>query len=466
MTARAVVAAAVAALAVAGAPALAAAQSDRYRKPPVDAEAEAEAHSTFWEEVVRPGATRYHTLVVAATDILRMLRSGDPTRARDFLREAVVLRADRADGWGYLGVAAERMRDYPACADAYGRAHAIDPTWLPTQLAAPSDTSPIARQVAARPLTLAWAVCLARSGELVRASRELEALVARGARGAELFLNLGQVHMAAGRINDAIAAFDRAVDEQRSGDPVARWLLAAAYDRARRTGDAALAAEAATESDPGAARAASSPVPLVAPGDGFYLLALGARTRLDQPRPEVAVVYLRKYLAAVPEAAPWRARAQEHLAAIGTVDLAARAALEGAGDAEAIQSAVRPAIAGMRTCMTELPTALVELRITQVGPPGRPAPPAPPPRRAPPPPPITRRPPAVVRLGIGRRPPEAQSPGIHAHVVIAPHLATRAGLLDQAVDCVEKAGQIIVLPRPPAETYSTVRVPVIADRDR
>jgi len=458
VTARARLAAVTAAAVVAGVPALAAAQSTRYPRPPVDAEAEAERRSAFWEEVVRPGAGRYDHLVTAATDVLKVLRSGDPTRARDLLREAVALRADRADGWGYLGVATERLRDYRGCADAYAKAYAIDPAWRPARLASPGDVSASARVASTRPLPLALAVCLARSGDLARATRELEGLVARGERLPELFINLGQVHMAAGRINDAIVAFGRAVDEQRSGDALGRWLLAVAYDRARRPAAAAAAAEQAAAIDPNVT-AAGGAVPLIPPADAFYLQAIGARARPEQARPEVAVVSFRRYLEAAPEASPWRARAAEHLAAIGTVDLAARASLEGAGDAEVMRAAVRGAAPALRKCLAELPTVMIELRITQVGPPGRAA--ATPSRRAPAPP---RGAPAPGRpAAIGRRPPDAQSPGVHAHVVISSDLGDRAGLLERAIACVEQVGQGIALPRPPADTYATLRVPVIGD---
>ncbi len=452
--------AALAALVVAT-PTLAAAQSERYRKPAVDADAAEEARSSFWEEVVRPGANRYDKLVAEAIDVLRMMRAGDPMRPRDRLREAVALRADRADGWGYLGVANERLHDYAACADAYGRAHALDPEWRPVELVSPGDMSALARQAASRPVALTWAICLARSGDVAQATHELEALVARGERGAELFINLGQVLMASGRINDAITAFERAVDEQRSGDPLARWLLAVAYDRARRTGDATLVAEQVAEVDVGATRAAGSSVPLVPPADAYYLLALGATARTDQPRPEYAVVYLRKYLEAAPEHAPWRARAHEQLDAIGPIDLAGRASLTGAGDLEAIRAALRGANASLSRCMAALPTALIEVRITQVGPAGR-APPPTPPRR----PPARGAPRRAAEVRVERQPPDAESPGVHAHLVIAAESAAPDAVLDRALDCVEKVGQGVVLPRPPTDTYSTVRVPVVANADR
>jgi predicted Zn-dependent protease len=231
----------------------AAAQSERHPRPPVDAEAEAEARSEFWEEVVRPGARRYQHLVDAATDILRM-RVGDFNRAREMLLEATALRGDLVDGWGYLGVAAEKLAtvagqsakpgDWRMCADAYGKAFAIAPTWRPQKLLSKSDPTAVARTAGTRPLELGWATCLARAGDIDRATEALEALVARGEATGESWLRLGEVYMAAGRLSEAITALEQARSE-RLGGARPRWLLAMAYDRARRPGEAdAIAADA------------------------------------------------------------------------------------------------------------------------------------------------------------------------------------------------------------------------------
>lgn len=429
----------------------AAAQSTRYRKPPVEVEIDAESYSDFWEEVLHPGANRYELIIAAAADLLANFRGAEPTRVFELLREAVELRPDRIEGWGYLGLATERNRDYRACAMAYGRAYALDPTWRPLGVSGDGGMRN------ARSLALAWAVCLARHGDYARAARQLESLVARGEVGTELFLNLGQLQMATGRINDAIASFRRALDERVFGDPTARWLLAIAYDRARRTGDAALAIEAANDLDPGGHRATNTPVPLVPPTDALYILGLAARSRADQPQPENAAVYFRGYLAGAPPDSPWRERAREHLSALGNVDLAARLTIEGAGTLAPVQGAVRPVLARLQKCMTELPTALIELRMTLVGPTPKPTAPA----KTANPGASASKPAPAPRPGAGP-PPEAQTPGVHSNVVFAGDSAEQTDALDEATRCVVVAAQEIDLPRPPAGTYMTVRVPIIA----
>lgn len=443
---RAALALALGALVVATAPA--AAQSRRYPAPPVDAEAAAEARSDFWDEVVRPGARRYEQLVTAATDGLR-LSAGDPTRARDTLLEAVALRADVAEGWGYLGVATEKTREWTACAAAYGKAYALDPRWRPARLAGKGEVVGKQRTLATRPLELGWAMCLSRSGELADATDALEALVARGEATGEAWLRLGEVYMAEGRLAEAIAALDQARTEPAVRG-LARWLLAVAHDRARHPAAAeAAAAEAGDIDNP-----TRGPIPFVPAADVYYVRAFAARHA-----PERALALFRTYLERAPADSPWRARAQEHVDALGDVDLATRVELEGTGDRAAVEKTVRAALPALRRCVAAVPTVVIELRITQLGPPGR---------RAPPPPPPPRRGLAPVRsrspvVTLGRRPPEAQTPGVRAMPVIfepGSHDAAR----DLAVDCVEKLGLGLTLPRPPADSYATVRIPVVAAR--
>lgn len=442
----------VAAVVAAGATA-AQAQSTRYPRPPVDEEALAEARSDFWEEAARPGARRYEHLLTGAVENLRQ-RAADWTRARELLLEATALRPDVPDAWGYLGVAAERTRDWKACAEAYARAQALAPAWRPTRLAARHEPQGLNRTAAGRPLELGLATCLSRTGELAAATIALEALVARGETSGESWLRLGELYMASGRLAEAIAAFEQARNE-RVTLAMARWLLAVAHDRARRPGDAEDIA--ASAGDVNSALRAER-LPFVPPADYHYVRAFGSLRA-----PERALALFRTYLEQAPADSPWRARAQEHVDALAGVDLAARLDLEGTGDRAAFEKAVRAAMPALRRCMAPVPSVLVELRVTQVGPPGKP----PPPRR-PTVAPGGRRPvsPAVGGRGpvlVMRRPPEAQSPGVRAVPEIfepGEHDAAR----NAAVDCVEKVGLGLSLPRPAPGTYSTVRIPVVAER--
>lgn len=458
---RALVLAALAALTATAAPA--AAQSKRYPRPPVDHEAAAEARSDFWEEVVRPGARRYEDLLAKATDTMRNVNN-DTTRSREYLVEATALRPDLVDAWGYLGVAAERQRDWSACAAAYGRAFRIDPRWRPARLAAKHDTSPQAKNRANRPLELGWAMCLSRAGDLARAATAVEAVVARGEATPEAWLRLGEVYMAEGRLAEAITALDQA----RNDPPLrgyARWLLAVAHDRARRPAEAEAAAAEAGDVE----NATRGPIPFVPAADVHYVRAFAARNA-----PERALALYRTYLALAPADSPWRARAEEHLEALANLDLAARVDIEGTADRATVERAARNAMPALRACVATVPTAVVQLRITQVGPPGKPPRPPrfEPPRARPLAPPSMRGPPrAGARLlplppprPYARSRPEDQTPGVSATALVAEPATTSAEDFRAAAECVEKVGQSLTLPRPAAGTYATVRIPVVADR--
>jgi tetratricopeptide (TPR) repeat protein len=468
-TARALVALVCGATLAAGT-SIAAAQSRRYPKPPVDPEAEADARSDFWEEIVRPGAGRYEQLIGLAAEILRQSTAATSRttthRAIDHLEEAVALRGDLVDGWGYLGVATRLAREWEACADAYGRAHALDPGWKATRLATRSRAA-FRRGPSVEPLELGWGTCLARAGDLQGATDALEALVARGEDTGESWLRLGEVYMASGRLAEAITAFHSARN-QNVGSRRARWLLAVAYDRARRPGDAddvaTGAGDVTTETREGAE-------PFVPPSDLWYVRAYGLRHA-----PEKALALFRTYLVMAPGDSPWRARAQEHIDALETIDLATRIELEGSGDRATIEKAVRAALPALRRCVDGAPTILMELRITQNGPPGkaRPTPPRATPtvRVAPSRPPRTthptrapvvgRRPPARPPARVVTRARAPEAPGVRASALIF-ELETRDAARD-AAECLEKVGLGLSLPRPATGAYSTVRIPVVAER--
>ncbi|MBZ0233655.1 MAG: hypothetical protein K8M05_15115, partial [Deltaproteobacteria bacterium] len=245
----------------------------------------------------------------------------------------------------------------------------------------------------------------------------------------------------------------------RIGGRRARWLLAIAYDRARRPGDAdAIAADAGDIMSV----TGLSELPYVPAHDSWYLQAFGWRHR-----PGRALALFRTYLAKAPPDDPWRARAQEHVDALVDVDLASHVELQGSGDRPAIEKAVRAAMPALRACVASVPEVYVELRITQMGPvKALPAPKPIKPIR-----PVTpAKPPTSIRRGHYRPPgPVILSPRVSTldqpGVFAVPHV-WEPGVADtarnQALECLEKAGMALSLPRPPANTYSTVRIPVVA----
>src|SRR5205085_703260 len=145
--------------------------------------------------------------------------------------------------------------------------------WRPSRLASKTDPSALSRNASTRPLESAWATCLARAGDIDRATDALESLVARGEATGESWMRLGEVYMAAGRLTEAITALEQARNE-RIGSKRAQWLLALAYDRARRPGEAeAIAADAGNVADV----VKSTDLVYVPPSDSWYLQAYGLR---------------------------------------------------------------------------------------------------------------------------------------------------------------------------------------------
>lgn len=450
------------ALALAAAAAIAAttaAVAEPARRTAVDPDLAAEQRSGFWEEAVRPGTAANR---VRLDDALRLLRlpTGDRKLAAEHLTAITVTTPDDPDGWGYLAIASEMLRRWPECAAAYARARALDPQWRPARLL---DARPSSRDPKLRPLPLSIALCQGKAGALDDAARTLADAIARGEATPAVWLRAGEIAMAQGRLDDAIAALERA-----GAEPGARWLLAIAYDRARRDDRAQAAAELAHAADPHARDAGALAGLALVPSDGDYMIAFAAAR---QGRPEEALAHFRRYLAAVAEG-PWRARAREHLDALARTDLAARASIEGvvpAAEQRALQAAIRAAQPALAACVAQVPSGLQQLKLVRTGPPDlkplpwpvRPAPGRPARPRAgvpdrtrvpwPPPPP---RPPAP------RATSAAATTTIAASAVVSPIRAELPGL-DQAHACLERVGATLKLPPVAPGGELVVRIPVI-----
>jgi hypothetical protein len=70
------------------------------------------------------------------------------------------------------------------------------------------------------------------------------------------------------------------------------------------------------------------------------------------------------------------------------------------------------------------------------------------------------RPPPII---LAPRTSSLQQPGVYAEPQVwEPGVADAAR--NQAVECLEKLGMCLSLPRPAANTYASVRIPVVADR--
>ena len=95
-------------------------------------------------------------------------------------------------------------------------------------------------------------LCQARAGKLGDAERTLADAVASGNATGEVWMRLGEVRIAMGKLDEAIAALSSALEATDSNaQAMIHFLLAEAYDRARRPGDAlAEAAEGLKQDHP------------------------------------------------------------------------------------------------------------------------------------------------------------------------------------------------------------------------
>jgi tetratricopeptide (TPR) repeat protein len=443
--------AALATLALLGAAGSAAAQSTRYPPPPPDADAEAEEHSDFWENAIEPGLDRYDELLGRAARLI--YRRGEDGRATALvlLEEATVLLPERADAWAWLGVGRELDGDHAGCREALEKAWAIDPGWKP----APGTSN------SSRSLALALGTCRSRAGDLEGAVEVLERLTARGDDSVETLWRLGEVYMALGRLDEARAALELAIDQSPADPhyPNAAWTLVIAADRARDPDATRAAAEIALRQDPQRVRVEHPAGGFVPESDAAYYAAVAADVA---GLSEQALVRFRGYLAGEPDG-PWVGRAREHARALRGFDTRDRIRIEGSDkpDEAKTKKAVDKLDAALRACVKKEPNLLLELSLTQHGPKPDPDAPAPAPRKSSP---RSKQKPPPAR-GTGRYSVHAPAPAAGVRVLVISRPVQGDPTDDEvrtAISCVEKVGAGLAVPAPTtAGTWSTVNVPVI-----
>jgi len=414
----------------------ASAQSKRYPPEPVDADKAAEEHSDFWERALEPDRGRYDVLLARARRLVDGRTTQDLIGAVEILDAAIHLLPDAPDAHYLRGWAHELAQDWPACADDYAAVAARDPDFEPAP-------NPRVRGGLADGL----GVCLARAGRFEDAEEVLEQATAAGATSAGVWLHLGEVDMALGRLDDAIAALDGALKLARSNDhPAIHWLRAMAFDRARQPSDAADAADTAIRADPSLSRVLNPALPSAPVEDAFYLagLAFEAHNELRPASPERALLYFREYLARSGKT-PWKKRAEEHLAALQKFDPAEALTRPGARqgtstlDAPTIAKALRKDLPALGKCLKAAPRVVTEVRVVLHGPP-LPAP------RAGQPVLITSRPPAA---------------GVTVKLVAQIGDEASANDLADATRCLQLAAAKLKVPRLEKGAWLQLLLPVI-----
>jgi tetratricopeptide (TPR) repeat protein len=331
------------------------AQSKRYPPDPVDKDAEQAAKSDLWNAAITPERQPYQSLVRGAAEQLAQRTPAATAEAFRKLDQAVQLLPREPEAYRLRGEASLERRDWVQCAADLGAADAY------TQR---DDVPPKVMAELRRKLGL----CQARAGKLGDAEKTLAEAVASGNAAGEMWMRLGEVRIAMGKLDEAIAALRSALDGSESSvQPLIRFMLAAAYDRARRPADALLEATEGLKGDPQLGVLQNPSIPPIHPGENEYMLGLAYSA--DKPRPEYALAYFRKFVKAAPQS-PWRKRAEDHIRDVKAAALPDSITRTGTAtiDLEAARVVVRRAMPPMRACLARHPTVVVEVEISRAGP--------------------------------------------------------------------------------------------------
>jgi tetratricopeptide (TPR) repeat protein len=391
----------------------AAAQSKRY---PADAGDDDDSRSQLWESALHPDVGPYTELV---RDAKRLLDEGTDEAikaAEHKLTEAIHRVPSEADAYALRGRIFLARRAWGPCADDLA---AADDHGTP-------DETPAAVDLRTR-LRLDLAYCQAHVGKL--ADAELALLRAQSAQrlGSEVALRLGEVRIAMGKLDEAIDTLI-APGELPPGaqGTMLHWLLAEAYDRARRPGEAQAQVEQALRYDHNLSVIEAPPYPWLDPTERAYLFGVAyALTSQDDDstaRPEYALLYFRRFLELAP-GSPWRHRAEEHVKELTSLALPLWVKHDGGSatlDLSTASVAARARMPAMRACLAKLPTAGFTVSITKIGP---------------------RTPETVRDRPIYRLPPAGTSVEYSLNL----GETERAGI-DAAIQCIQTAAEKIAMP--------------------
>lgn len=406
---------------LATAPALA--QSKKYPPVPPDKELEEEQRSDLWESTLEPGLRPYRELVRDAKRLLDSGRDDDRELALEKLEAAIQRMPNEPDAYQLRGELYLHQREWARCADDLGRAEDHD------------KSDDLAARTRRR---IDLASCLARAGRLAEAETTLlrASASASNDRG-ELWMRLGEVRIAMGKLDEAIDALSASLDAD-SANALTRWFLMAAYDRARRPSEALEHAQIARRYDGQRSYIEDPALPLLGTAEAEYLTGLAYRYAM--PTPEYALLYFRRYVQLAGNS-PWKRRAQEHVRELSATKWPARQTITSSGtaavDIDALHpSLVRP-VAAMRQCLARLPQTAFQVNVRRVGP----------------------RTPETVRDRPIYRLPTPPKPATH---LLSLDGAPKAEL-DEATRCLEKHVDKLRLPSPKErDTYYTLSFVVIS----
>ena len=395
------------------------AQSKKYPAEPVDKDEEAAQKSNLWDQATNPAQAPYQALV---KDAEKLLGENRPDATRDAIKkldQAVPLMPANADAYRVRGDAYMALQDWSKCTADY------DAAWARLMRDADAKNTPELRR--------RLGLCQARDGKLADAERTLAETAATGVNSVEIWMRLGEVRIAMGKLEGAIAALEAALQQTDiAGHALVRWLLAGAYDRARQPSEARKAAIDALGADRSMSMLKNPSLPLLGVAEENYLLGLAYEAH-DPPRPEQALVQFRRF-ARLAGDSPWKKRADDHVRELRTArlpDTVERLTGNAPYDEIPMRDTVRKGMPAMRACLAKTPFVVLTVQITRRGPKG----------------------PDGARW---RAPPDG--------VAVVPEELndTSRAETDAAIRCVEPIAQRLALPKPKErETYYKVQFRVV-----
>ncbi len=333
------------------------AQSKRYPAPPRDADKEAENRSALWESALDPERRPYEDLVREARRMLDDRTRDSATAALPKLDAAVArvpadYRAHAARGYAYLILA-----DWARCAADLQLAN------VPALEGNERDA-----------IELELGICQGRAGQYAEAERTLLHAVTVAPHG-EQWMRLGEVRIALGKLDEAVDALTAAIEARDGSEGTIRWLLALAYDRARKSTAADEEARHAIQFDSAFNLIVNPTYPWLRAGEDQYLLGLayGTTPMLDreQARPELALLYFRHFLKSAPTS-PWRRRAEEHVKAFAAMALPQTLYRTPQStslvETQPLVAVVQRAMPPLRACLAKQPGLAFAVAIIKAGP--------------------------------------------------------------------------------------------------
>ncbi len=327
------------------------ARAQSYSRPPAtDYDDTSEHYSEFWEQVLTANDEGINALIAHA----RVLWEAGSQEQRDAaiaeLSKALASKPSSIDALYWLGQFQFEDHKWAACADAFTKADAIDPSFNSHEGRVSSNMQDN------------LAACLLYAGNYEAAIEHYKRLLALRTDSVELNLRLGEALMAVGRLHEATDAFY--IAQEQSSRFGARIAYAVALDRAERIAESRtiLEREVNRDAELSALRATDR---VYAPReDEHYYLGLAYAA---QNKSAPALYHFQRYLSLAPDS-PWAARARDHLDGLGVPHIAEELYLIGSAswNRDELRSAIAKQEDALQACVRGKSAILARVSISAV----------------------------------------------------------------------------------------------------